>query len=193
MKYFLDSDLKSRISPRPWTHTRHIILLFHYGRYRLSLIGILWKVLRQSYLINAQMFIPVVFLSSAIIFDSKPHLFSKCKISSVNSNRDGNWTVSLSYPLHWVFFSISLNWRHNVHDGVSNHQPHGCLFNRLFRRRSKKISKLRVNGLCAGNSPGPLNSPHKGTVTRKLFPFYDVIKSQFRNPTVTSHPECRKA
>ena len=43
------------------------------------------------------------------------------------------------------------DWRHNEHDGVSNHQPHDCLFNRLFRRRSKKISKLRVTGLCEGN------------------------------------------
>ena len=41
----------------------------------------------------------------------------------------------------------SLHWRHNDHDGVSNHQPHGCLLNRLFRRRSKKTSKLRVTGL----------------------------------------------
>ena len=31
---------------------------------------------------------------------------------------------------------------------------HGCLLNRLFRRKSKKTSKLRVTGLCAGNSPG---------------------------------------
>ena len=66
-------------------------------------------------------------------------------------------------------------WRHNDHDGVSNHQPHGCLLNRLFRRRSKKTSKLRVTGLCVGNSPGPVNSPHKGPVTRKMFPFDDVI------------------
>ena len=28
-----------------------------------------------------------------------------------------------------------------------------CLFNRLFRRRSKKTSKLRITGPCAGNSP----------------------------------------
>ena len=61
------------------------------------------------------------------------------------------------------------------HDGVSNHQPHGCLLNRLFRRRSKKTPKLRVTGLCAGKSPGPVNSPHKGPVTRKMFPFDDVI------------------
>ena len=47
----------------------------------------------------------------------------------------------------------SLQWRHNERDCISNHQPHDCLLNRLFRRRSKKTSKLRVSGLCAGNSP----------------------------------------
>ena len=46
-----------------------------------------------------------------------------------------------------------LQWRHNKRDGVSNHHPHDCLLNRLFRRRSKKTSKLRVTGLCEGNSP----------------------------------------
>ena len=49
--------------------------------------------------------------------------------------------------------SVALQWRHNGHDSVSNNQPHDCLLNRLFRRRSKKASKLRVTGLCAGNSP----------------------------------------
>ena len=49
---------------------------------------------------------------------------------------------------------IPLLWRHNGHDSVSNHQPHECLLNCLFRRRSKKTSKLRVTGLCVGNSPG---------------------------------------
>ena len=49
--------------------------------------------------------------------------------------------------------TVALRWRHNGRDGVSNHQPHDCLFNRLFRRSSKKTSKLRVTGLCAGNSP----------------------------------------
>ena len=45
-----------------------------------------------------------------------------------------------------------LQWRHNGPDSVSNHQPHHWLLNRLFRRRSKKTFKLRVTGLCAGNS-----------------------------------------
>ena len=48
----------------------------------------------------------------------------------------------------------SLQWRHNGRDGVSNHQPHDCLHNRLFGCRSKKTSKPRFTGLCGGNSPG---------------------------------------
>ena len=54
---------------------------------------------------------------------------------------------------HIIYIYASLQWRHNERNGVSDLQPHDCLFNRLFRRRSKQISKLRVTGLCAGNSP----------------------------------------
>ena len=46
-----------------------------------------------------------------------------------------------------------LLWRHNERDGVSNHRCLDCLLNRLFRRRSKKTSKLCVTGLCEGNPP----------------------------------------
>ena len=53
-----------------------------------------------------------------------------------------------------VDFMCPLRWRHNGHDIVSDHQPHDCLLNRLFRLRSKKTSRFRVTGLCAGNSPG---------------------------------------
>ena len=84
-------------------------------------------------------------------------------------------TLSVQWPSSFCKRCPSLQWHHNDHDGVSNHQPHGCLLNRLFRRRSKKTSKLRVTGLYVGNSPGPGNSPHKGPVTRKMFPFDDVI------------------
>ena len=48
---------------------------------------------------------------------------------------------------------ISLQWRHNEHHDVSNHQPHYCLLNRFFRWRSKITSNLHVTGLCEGNSP----------------------------------------
>ena len=90
------------------------------------------------------------------------------------------WCIQGDGSAVWLMLSRhlisnTLHWRHNDHDGVSNHQPHGCLLNRLFRRRSRKTSKLRVTGLCVGNSPGPVNSPHRGPVTRKTFPFDDVI------------------
>ena len=93
---------------------------------------------------------------------------------------NGESVVLIVTPQHhrasvWYGLKVSLHWRHYDHDGVANHQPHGCLLNRLFRRRSKKTSKRRVTGLCVGNSPGAVNSPRKGPVTRKMFPFDDVI------------------
>ena len=42
---------------------------------------------------------------------------------------------------------------HNEHEGVSNHRHRNCLLNCLFMCKSKKISKLRVTGLCKGNPP----------------------------------------
>ena len=51
------------------------------------------------------------------------------------------------------FALLSLQWRHNYHNCVSNHQPHDCSLKRLFGRRSKKTWKLCVTGLCAVNSP----------------------------------------
>ena len=47
----------------------------------------------------------------------------------------------------------TLLWRHNGRDGVSNQQSPDCILNWSFGRRSKKTSKHRVTGLCAGNSP----------------------------------------
>ena len=62
-------------------------------------------------------------------------------------------TNSNTWYLVFAAYITTLQWRHNERDGVSNHQPHYCILNRLFRRKSKKTSKLRVTGLCAGNSP----------------------------------------
>ena len=63
---------------------------------------------------------------------------------------------------------IATLWRHNEHDGVSNHQLHDCLLDRLFKRRSKKTSS-------AGIRRWPVNSLHRWPVTRKMFPFDDVV------------------
>ena len=71
----------------------------------------------------------------------------KVMIYTMVAWRNSSW----KYGRFW--WKMPLQWRHNERDGVSNHQPHNCLRNGLFRLRSEKTSKLRVTGLCEGNSP----------------------------------------
>ena len=67
----------------------------------------------------------------------------------------GTVAVEVKQPwAMWLQLTITLQWRHNGRDSVSNHQPHDCLLNCLFKRRLKKPSKPRVSGLWEGNSPG---------------------------------------
>ena len=82
-----------------------------------------------------------------------------------------HWGMLTGHSLHhWI---RTLQWRHNERAGVWNHRHLDGFLNHLVRRRSKKSPKLRLTGLCEGNSP--VNSPHKRPVTRKMFPFDDVI------------------
>ena len=74
-----------------------------------------------------------------------------CITASITVIPRQNETKQDHMRIVWVKLH-TLQWRHNGRDGVSNHQPHDCLFNRSFRRRSKKISNLCVTGLCEGNS-----------------------------------------
>ena len=74
-------------------------------------------------------------------------------VSAWELQRDTTLT-SWGHNTHTLITGVTvLQWRHNEPNGVSNHQPHDCLLNRLFRRGSKKTWKLRVTGLCEGNSP----------------------------------------
>ena len=80
----------------------------------------------------------------------------------------------------------ALEWRHNERYSVSNHRHLNGLLNRLFRRRSKETSKLRVTGLCEGIHRWPVNSHHKGPVPWKMFPFDDVIMGSKLSPATAS-------
>ena len=101
-----------------------------------------------------------------------------------------NWTIVARWTpkdptaarIPGSLFGTTLQWRHNESDGVSNLRCLDCLLNPLFRRRSKKTSKLRVTGLCEGNPPvtGEVPAvigefPAQKPVTRNMFPFDDVI------------------
>ena len=106
----------------------------------------------------------------------------------------------LTHFFSWQWcLNIALHWRHNEHDGVSNHQSHDCLPNRLFRRRSKKTSKLRVTGFCRGIHQWPVTSPHKGPVTGKCVhlmtsPWNHVISlsTSIFSDTILTHKETRR-
>ena len=76
---------------------------------------------------------------------------SFCKCQLIFSIMTGYllWFISKCMNLH----TSALPWRHNERGGVSNHQHHDCLLNCSFKCRSKETSKLRVIGLCEGNSP----------------------------------------
>ena len=71
--------------------------------------------------------------------------------------------------------TVPLHWRNKERGDVSNHRRLDYLFNGLFRCRSKETSKVRVTGLCGGIHRWPVNSLHKGPVTRKMFSFGDAI------------------
>ena len=70
--------------------------------------------------------------------------------------------IHLDDGSHYGGRFVSSQWHHNGRDRVSNHRHLHCLLNRLFRR---------VRGIHRSS----VDSPHKGPVTRKMFPFDDVI------------------
>ena len=86
--------------------------------------------------------------------------------------------------MHITSHSSSLQWRHNERDSVSNHQPHDCLLKPLFRRRSKKTSKLRVTGLCVGNSPGT------GEFSAQMVSYAENVSIWWRHHVLEFHLSC---
>ena len=90
-----------------------------------------------------------------VIYKTKPYL---AYLKPIHNLCQSLTLLSRCKPITWTKASKSrvvpsLQWRHNEGGCVSNHRRLVCLFNSLFRRRSKRTSNLRVTGLCAGNSP----------------------------------------
>ena len=66
--------------------------------------------------------------------------------------KDTHTSPSLGWAMGCLMYFLPLQWSHNEHVSASNHLRLNCLLNCWFRRRSRKASKLRVTGLCTGNS-----------------------------------------
>ena len=78
-----------------------------------------------------------------------------------------------------IYFRVtSLQWRHDECDGVSNHRRLDCLLSQRKHQSSASLAFVR------GIHWWPLDSPHKGPVTRKMFPFGDVIIFTGSRPTI---------
>ena len=68
-----------------------------------------------------------------------------------------------------------LQWLHNGCDGVSNHRRFTCLLNRLAGADQRIHQSSGSLAFVRGIHRWPVNYPPKGPVTRKMFPFDDVI------------------
>ena len=116
-----------------------------------------FSVLRIVYVYNEHEHLPHPGNRNPIIFPFYSILFYIYTNRNYNNNtanfdcdNDNGGNVNYAIDDNNLIFSISmsccqctvvteflctLQWRHNGRHGVSNHQPHHCLFNRLFRRR----------------------------------------------------------
>ena len=70
-------------------------------------------------------------------------------INTLRREQNGDVMVTDGFPSPEAAEAKSVQWRHNERFGVSNHQRLHC----VLRCKSKKTLKLRVTGLCEGNSP----------------------------------------
>ena len=103
----------------------------------------------------------------------------------INYKTSGNYFTDNVYPRLGHAYAIALIFQDcrerclvlalQLYSDVTERWRLKLLSYYLFRRTSKKTSKLRVTGLCEGNPPVADGFPHKGSVTHKTFPFDDVI------------------
>ena len=128
--------------------------MWHNGHHRMGsadteLIWIILQPCQVHLLLNLQT--PLLQKTNLPLFDNTPCYAGEFYILLERIIHIHLQTSSLLTIVMAVL--LSLQWRHNGRDSLSNHQPYECLLSRLIRHRTKKTSKLRVTGLCAGNSP----------------------------------------
>ena len=113
-----------------------------------------------------------------------PRRYTKKMYTPTVNFKDQLWTLTSRFLNCWSvcqrFWNI-FPLRHDGCDGIPNHQPRDCLLNRLFRCRSNKTSKLRVSGLCVGNSSGT------GEFTTQMASNAENVSIWWRHPAYKIH------
>ena len=102
--------------------------------------------------------------SSSNSSSSSSNFYNNSKILNLNLDCIGSqrWAIlgtrfTRSISWCWWLAMQMCSWRLAIHYGdviMGAIASHDCVLNRLLRRRSNQTSKLRVTGLCVGNSSG---------------------------------------
>ena len=133
----------------------------HPGCNKLNIIFALWFIINPT---------------STICWYMNGHLFTQTAwyISAL--------VVGQQYLVEESWVSTSL-WCQNGRDGVSNHQHHDCLINRLFRCKTKNQSSASL-AFVRGIHRWPVHSPHKWPVTTRagilITLLYNICLTNFR-------------
>ena len=100
--------------------------------------------------------------SVCVIVTSQMLLLQHCDVIHAHDAVDGvrmdtllaKWghVLNATQPLFIAF--LPLQWRHNGHDSVSNHQRHDCLLNRLFKAQIKETIKASRHWPLCGEFTG---------------------------------------
>ena len=70
------------------------------------------------------------------------HISANELLRTNDSNIINDYVAFVWGTIHKLQYkTITLQWRHNGPDSVSNHQPHDCLLNRLFKAQIKENIK----------------------------------------------------
>ena len=87
-----------------------------------------------------------------------------------------------------------LRWRHNDHDGVSNHQPHGCLLNRLSNADQRKQQSSASLAFVWGIHRDRWIPRTKGQLRGKCFHLitssWELLLSWLLTPSLNNFRQC---
>ena len=98
---------------------------------------------------------------------------------SHNSNGNFHCPDSSKNSITSLIWGESLQWRYNDRDGVWFVYSTAC--SGADQRKHESSTAL---AFVRGIHRWSVNSPHKGPVTRKMFPFYDVIMIELLCPWI---------
>ena len=108
--------------------------------------------------------------------------------------RQRYWRCSISDPLHQWLIMTQLHYDGVIMGAMASQITsltivYSTVYSGADRRKHQSSASL---AFVWGIHRGPVNSPYKWPVTRKMFPFDDVIMENFATNTSTSHQKCSR-